>query len=274
MLGLDLSCHPLMTLPSYRAIADLPLAERVRIMRDPAYKAKMLAEEPVVSPVALNNKLIKWTPGMCVLGEEPDYAPSDDKRIGEMAKKAGVDPLSIAYDLLLEQDGHAILTLPVTNFSYGNLDVVREMLNHPDTILGLGDGGAHYGLICDAAYPTHLLTYWVRDAAKGEGFSLEWAINALSRQTAEAVGLLDRGLVAEGLKADLNIIDLGRMKLHSPRTIYNLPAGGRRLQQKADGYDVIIVAGEVTYRDGEPTGALPGRLVRGPGYRPERRAAA
>jgi N-acyl-D-aspartate/D-glutamate deacylase len=271
---MDLSYNPLTTLPSYRAIADKPLAEKVAIMRDPAFKAKVLAEEPIIDPVPFHNHLIRLVPNMFVLGKIPNYSPPAHMKIGEQAKRLGVYPMSLVYDLMLEDDGHAILYLPRANFTDGNLAVARQMLVHPDTILGLGDGGAHYGIICDAGYPTFMLTYWVREAPEDQRVPLEWTISELTRRPAQTVGLMDRGVVAPGYKADLNVIDLDRLTLYSPQPVYNLPAGGRRLQQKADGYVATIVNGEITYRDGEPTGRLPGRLVRGDGFRPRPRAAA
>jgi N-acyl-D-amino-acid deacylase len=203
---------------------------------------------------------------MFELGDSPDYAPPAHMCIGERAKALGVTPMSLAYDLLLQDDGGAILYLPSANFADGNLDVAREMMMHPNTVLGLGDGGAHYGIICDAGYPTHLLTYWVREVRSDRRFPLEWAIAALTRRPAETVGLLDRGLVAAGYKADLNIIDFDRLKLHAPRPVYDLPGGGRRLRQRADGYIATMVSGQVTYREGRRTDALPGRLIRAVGF--------
>ena len=274
LLGLDLSFNPFSTKPSFKAIAHLPAAERLKILRDPAFKAKVLAEEPVPDPQPLVNKLLAMTSEMYALGAEPNYAPPPQDMLGARAKALGVTVESLAYDLMLEDDGHAILCLPAANYADGNLDVVHEMMSHPQTVLGLGDGGAHYGVICDASYPSFVLDYWVRKAPEGQRFPLEWVVNALSRRPAETVGLMDRGLVQAGMKADLNIIDYDALRLYSPKPVYNLPTGGRRLQQKADGYVATIVNGEITYRDGQPTGALPGRLVRGDGYTPARRAAA
>ncbi|WP_176593358.1 amidohydrolase family protein [Sphingobium sp. EM0848] len=274
LLGLELSLNPLSTKPSYKAIARLPLAERIAIMRDPAFKAKLLAEDVEPDPVPLANRLIGAVDRMFALGADPDYAPPREMQIGARAEARGVSPLSLAYDLLLEQDGHAILCLPSANFVSGTLKEVREMMQHPDTVIALGDGGAHYGVICDAGYPTHLLTHWGRDVAEEERFPIEWMIAALTRRPAETVGLMDRGLLAPGMKADINVIDHQRLRLHSPRPVYNLPAGGRRLQQRADGYEVTLVNGVITYREGEPTGALPGRLVRGSGFQEPLRDAA
>lgn len=268
MMGLDLSLHPIINRPSYIAIGGLPLAERVARMRDPEFRARLLAEEPVPDQQPIVDMLVGAVDKMFALGEEPNYMPPPEMALGERAKRAGISTLELAYDLLLEQDGHAILYLPSANFSSGTLDAVYTMMTHPDTVLGLGDGGAHYGMICDAGFPTYVLSFWTRDVEEGHRFPIEWAVAALSRRPAETVGLLDRGVLAPGYKADVNIIDLPGMKLHAPRVAYDLPAGGRRLRQRADGYDATIVSGVVTYRRGEPTGALPGRLVRGDGYAP------
>lgn len=273
MMGLELSLHPLMNRPSYIAIKDLPLEERVARMRDPEMRARILSEEPVPDDQPIVDLLVGSVGKMFALGEEPDYLPPAEMCLEERAKRAGVSTLEFAYDLLLEEDGHAILYLPSANFSTGTPDTVHEMMTHPLTILGLGDGGAHYGMICDAGFPTFVLTYWTRDVDEARRFPIEWSIAELSRRPAETVGLLDRGVLAPGYKADVNIIDLANMKLHAPRISHDLPAGGRRLRQHADGYDATIVSGVVTYRNGEPTGALPGRLVRGDGFAPLARTA-
>jgi N-acyl-D-aspartate/D-glutamate deacylase len=266
LFGLNLSYQPFSTRPAYKAIAQLPLAQRVSIMRDTQFKAKLLAEAPVSDPQPMINELVTKAALMFELRDPVDYAPPSDCSIGSRAKAAGVSAESLAYDLLLQDHGEAILYLPGANFVDYTLDSVRQMMAHPNTILGLGDGGAHYGLICDASFTTYVLTHWVRDVAAEQRFSLEWAVAELSRRPAEAVGLTDRGLIAPGLKADLNVIDYQRLTLFAPRPTYDLPAGGRRLRQRATGYVATIVNGAVTYANGQPTGALPGRLVRGGGY--------
>ena len=266
LLGLDLSFNPLLTRPSYAAIAHLPLAERVSILRDAAFKARILDEEPAPHAQYLATMMLVMVGSMYELGAKPDYAPKAEMKLQHRAEAMGTTALSLAYDLMLQREGHAVLYLPLANYAEGTLDVVQEMMKHPDTVLGLGDGGAHYGLICDSSYPTYLLTYWVRDAAVEQRFSVEWAVEALSRRPAETVGLFDRGLIKVGYKADLNVIDHEKLTLYSPTPVYDLPASGRRLMQKADGYIATIVNGVVSYRDGEATGALPGRLVRGAGY--------
>jgi N-acyl-D-aspartate/D-glutamate deacylase len=180
-----------------------------------------------------------------------------------IAKDRHIDPLELLYDLLLEQDGHALLMLPIFNYFDANLDAVREMFTHPAGVAGLGDGGAHCGMICDASIPTFLLTHWVRDRTRGDKLSLEWVVKKQTADTARLYGLGDRGELIKGKKADLNVIDLANMTLHSPRVAYDLPAGGRRLLQEASGYVATVVSGEVIRRNGVDTGARPGSVLRG-----------
>jgi N-acyl-D-aspartate/D-glutamate deacylase len=262
LFGLDLSFNPFCTRPSYRAIAHLPLAERVQIMRDPAFRARLIAETPDPDPNPMNNMLIAGVERMFALGNPPDYAPPPELALGARARREGRSVLDLAYDELLRDDGHAMLYLPGANYVDGNLDVAGKMLCNPHTIVGLGDGGAHYGLICDASFPTFMLTHWARDIDPAQRLPIETVVASLSHKPAAAVGLTDRGLLRAGYKADLNIIDLPRLKLHAPRTSRDLPAGGRRLTQAAAGFDATIVSGVVIARDGAPTGQLPGRLVR------------
>lgn len=263
LLGLDLSLHPFCTHPSYQAIAERSLSERVSIMRDPTFKARVLADTPIPDPHPMNNMLIASVDRMFEMNDPVNYVPPAEDQIAARALAAGIAVDSFVYDLLLKDDGRNILYLPGANYVNCSLGATRTMMAHQDTILGLGDGGAHYGFICDASYPTFVLTHWVRDAALDQRFPLEWAIAELSRKPAEAVRLADRGLLSPGYRADINVIDHDRLTLFAPRTAYDLPAGGRRLQQSAEGYVATIVAGVVTYRNGCATGALPGRLVRG-----------
>ncbi len=261
LLGLELSFHPFRHNPSYLAIADLPLAERVAAMRDPAVKARILAESPPAdSPI--HNFFASVAGSLYALGERPDYEPGPEDRVDARAARLGVSPRELVYDLLLEHDGHAILLYPAVNFVGNTLEPVRAMIEHADTLVALGDGGAHYGFICDSSFTTTLLTYWTRDRRKGPRVPLARAVHALSRANALAVGMTDRGLIAPGMKADLNVIDYDRLTLHAPRVVTDLPAGGKRMIQDADGYETTIVSGVVTYRGGVHTGALPGRLVR------------
>ncbi|AHE55500.1 N-acyl-D-amino-acid deacylase family protein [Sphingomonas sanxanigenens] len=259
IVGLELSTHPFALSPSFQPIARLPLAEKVAALRDPAMRARLIAEQPAVGhPLAAMGR--SW-PFMFPLGDPPVYEPAASESVAARAVCAGVTPEEIAYDLLLEEGGRAMLYVALGNFHENRLDAVREIMAHPATVLGLGDGGAHYGSICDASYPTFMLAYWVRDRANG--FPLAQAVRMLARDPAMVVGLADRGLIAPGYKADLNVIDLDRVALHKPMLRSDLPAGGRRLDQGADGYDLTIVAGEIIAERGAPTAARPGRLVRG-----------
>lgn len=267
LMGLDLTLNPFVFRPTYRDLALLPLAERVKRMRHPDVKAAILAEDPVPDSQPVNNMLVSKVSEMFELVDPVNYAPDPDRTLAARARAAGVEMEDFVYDLLLKNEGTTILYLPGANFEAGNLEAVHTMLRHPHTVMGLGDGGAHYGFICDASFPTTALTYWARDAAPDMRFPLEWVVAELTSRPARTVRLADRGQIATGLRADLNVIDLERLELFAPRVVHDLPAGGRRLRQKAAGYIATIVAGEVTYREGEPTDALPGRLVRGEGWR-------
>ncbi|MDR7156486.1 N-acyl-D-aspartate/D-glutamate deacylase [Sphingobium xenophagum] len=263
MMGLELLFHPFSLHPSFQPLIDLPLADKVEAMRDPAMRRRLLSEKPVDSnPHFLN--IVAEHDLLFPLGDPPNYHPSAEESVGAIARRQGREPLDVVYDLLLLRDGREILYRPLGNLEGERFESAgRNMLKSEHTILGLGDGGAHYSSICDAAYPTYFLTYWSRDAAPDRKVELPEAIHQLSRQPAVAMGLLDRGLVREGMKADLNVIDLDALHLYAPLPTYDLPTGGRRLSQRADGYVATIVSGKVTYREGEHTGALPGRLVRG-----------
>ena len=259
--GLDLSLHQFSSHPSYKTIADLPLAQRVAKMREPAFRTQLLAEQPEdTNPTTL--MLIAAFRGAYQWGEVPNYEPQREDRVDERAKAAQRDLAEYAYDALLADDGRTVFYLPAANYTEGNLDAVREMLGHPSTVMALADGGAHYGLICDASFPTFYLQRWVRDASDAERIELPQAIAELTSRPAALIGMTDRGRIAVGMKADLNVIDLAGLKLHVPTIEYDLPAGGKRMQQKTDGIAVTIVSGQVTYRNGQHTGALPGRLVR------------
>ncbi len=260
--GLDLSFHPFAYHPSYKAIAHLPLADRVARMKDPLFRERLLSEIPEDSnPV--NLKTVKSFQYAHPWGLEVDYEPDPSRRIDTMAAEAGQSIEAFAYDLLLADDGKALFYLPGANYREGNLDAVREMIGHPNTVVGLADGGAHYGMICDGSFPTYYLQRWARDAAPAQRIPLAEAIAALTSEPAALVGLNDRGRLQVGYKADLNVIDFARLKLNVPHVVYDLPAGGRRMHQSAEGYVATVVSGTVTYRDGQPTGELPGRLVRG-----------
>ena len=268
MLGLELSLHPFALNPSFKEIEDLPLAEKVERMRDPEFRMRLLAEEPE-DPHEFFKYIVSDLEALFVLGNPPNYNPRSEDSIAARARKIGVEPKELIYDSLLERDGHEVLYRPMGNDEGEKFESSgRNLLQHDLTIPALGDGGAHYTMICDAAYTTYMLTYWCRDADEDRRIELPFAIRKLSHEPALALGFEDRGLVKPGYKADLNVIDIDKLHLYAPHVTYDLPAGGKRLSQKSDGYDVTMVSGQVTYRNGKATGALPGRLVRGQKARP------
>jgi N-acyl-D-amino-acid deacylase len=258
--GLELSVHPFSLCPSYQKIAHLPLADRVAAMRAPEMKAALLNEEfGEGHPFNALARNWKW---IFPLNDPPNYAPPKDQSLAALAEARGCSPQEVAYDRLIETDGKGLFLSALGNYENGTLDSAREMLMHPDCIPALGDGGAHYGAICDASYSTFILTHWVRDAGES-AIGLAEAIHMLTAKAARAVGLNDRGLLKVGMKADINVIDLDRMRLPIPHIAHDLPAGGRRLDQAAQGYDATIVSGAVIRRMDQGTGVFPGRLVRG-----------
>jgi N-acyl-D-aspartate/D-glutamate deacylase len=262
MLGFDATLNPFGGCARYRELATLPLAERVVALRRPEVRQAILDEFGDGRGKTRTGVFLDFT-NMFVLGNPPDYEQEAERCIAARAARAGVSPAALAYDLLLEDDGRALLYYPFLNYADGSLEPSLEMMRHPNSVLGLGDGGAHLGTICHASFPTHMLTHWTRDRRRGEKLPIETVVRWHARDTAHAVGLDDRGVLAPGYKADLNVIDYAALRLCEPRIVRDLPAGGRRLVQEARGYRYAIVAGQVTYVDGEPTKALPGRLVRG-----------
>ncbi|MBM3647141.1 MAG: amidohydrolase family protein [Alphaproteobacteria bacterium] len=260
LLGFELSQNPFMGRPSCKAIAHLPFAERLAELRKPEFRAQLLNETSEGG--GRDRRVDRWD-RMFPFGDPPDYEPGPDKSIAAIAAREGRRPEAVAYDLLLQRDGREMLYLPVTNYAAGNLDVVREMIASPNTLIGLGDGGAHVGIMCDATATSYTLTHWTRDRGRGALFPVAWAIKRLAADNAAAIGLDDRGVLAVGKKADINILDYDRLRLRAPQVIYDLPAGGKRLVQRTEGFEATIVSGAVVYRHGEATGALPGRLVRG-----------
>jgi len=271
LLGLECSLSPLLTNPVYREIAARPLAERVAVMADPAFKARVL--EAQRSPRSGAGQVLQDFEQVFVVGETPNYEPKPEDSVAARARAQGREPLDVAYDLLLVDGGTAMLYRPILNYADGNLDAAGEMLADEHTVVGLGDGGAHVGTICDASFPTTLLTLWGRDRDHGR-LPLPFLVHRQTAATARTVGLADRGVIAPGYRADLNVIDWSQLAARRPEVRHDLPAGGRRFVQRADGYRATIVGGEVTYEDGEATGALPGRLVRGARPAPSTGAAA
>ena len=261
-LGLESTLHPFISRPAYKAIAKLPLAERVARLKDPALRAELLGQK-VSHKSDIMRTVTERFDRMFRLGDPPDYEPAPEKSVAALARARGVEPGEIALDMLLERDGQEMIFMPAFNYAAGDLSDVGKMLAHPNTILGLSDGGAHCGLICDASTPTFMLAHWARDRERGPKLSLEEVVRQQTSGTCALYGLADRGMLKPGMKADLNLIDFDRLRLHAPEMVRDLPAGGRRLVQRAEGYAATIVSGEVTFEEGKPTGALPGRLVRG-----------
>jgi len=262
MMGLEATVHPFVTHPLWTAMADLSPAERSqRIRGDALLRRRLWAERP-------DDSHTRWVAGLLErtfqFSEPLDYEPDPARSVTAVARAANRDPFEVALDWLLENGGRALLLHTFENYYDGNLEVIREMLQDPATISGLADAGAHVGLLCDAGAPTTMLTHWARDRTRGPRLALEHLVKKQTRDTALAYGLRDRGLIAAGYKADFNLIDFAALRARLPELIYDLPAGGRRLVQRAEGYRATFVSGVEVMRDGAPTGALPGRLVRGP----------
>ncbi|MDP1794757.1 MAG: amidohydrolase family protein [Acidimicrobiales bacterium] len=257
LFGLQSTLHPFIAHKTYKPIRDLPLAERVAKLREPAFREALLSEE---TP-ARAGLMSRWD-HMFPLGEKPDYEPPRDASVAAEAERSGRRPEEVALDWLLERDGKALFFAPLASYVHHNFDAIREMVSHPSTVLGLSDGGAHCGLICDASMTTFNLTHWARDRKRGEKLPLEYVVQQQTQRTAQLYGFTDRGELTPGKRADLNIIDFDNLQIHSPEMIFDLPAGGRRLVQYVDGYDVTVCAGQVTFEKGVATGARPGRLVR------------
>jgi N-acyl-D-aspartate/D-glutamate deacylase len=262
IVGLGTSVNPFSLCPSYRPLLSLTQPERVKALRDPELRRKLVIEPPdnPSNPVFLMSRRLD---AMFPIGRDHvDYEPSPDDSVAARARRLGVTPEELCYDLLLEEDGQQLLMVAIANYSQGNLDYVSAALRDENVVLGLGDGGAHYGMICDGSYTTFALTHWTRDRGH-DRFKVEKMVRHLSRRPAELIGLRDRGLIAPGHRADLNIIDYERLRLHPPELRRDLPGGGLRLHQRADGYVATIVAGQVVAENGTATNARPGRLVRG-----------
>ena len=258
LLGLQATFHPFVASASYKAIADLPLSERIERMRDPELKARILADESSPGLSEVTSRFDR----MFELGDPPNYEPAEEESIAARAVAEGRDAAELAYDLLLEDEGRTLLYRTFLNYTDFNLDVCREMLLDPNTVPGLGDAGAHCGLICDGSFPTFLMLHYGRDRTRGEKLELEWLVKRQTADTAAMIGLDDRGKIEVGLRADLNLIDWSALKLRPPEMLFDLPAEGKRLVQRVDGYRMTLVAGRSVCEDGKPTGALPGRLVR------------
>jgi N-acyl-D-aspartate/D-glutamate deacylase len=253
--------HPFKDRPTYRALSGLPLPARIVELRRPDVRRAILSETSPLDRMSeyVNASLDRIYP----MGEPPNYEPTADMSVAAIARSEGRSPEEVLYDVMLRHDGRELLMFALLGYSHGSLDDMREMILHPNAALGLSDGGAHCGVICDASIPTFMLSHWVRDRDRGERLPLELVVSKMTRDTARLYGFGDRGVIAPGFKADLNLIDLDRLHLRLPELVFDLPGGARRLIQRAEGYEATMVAGEVTFSRGEDTGARPGALVRG-----------
>lgn len=262
LMGLESSIHPFVVKKAYQALAHLPLEERVARMRDPEVRASIVDDDtPVASPMVrfMTSAFHKLFP----LGDPPDYEPGPEASVAAIAQREGRRPVDVAYDMLLRQEGRELLYFPVLGYAEGNLDDMREMMLHPQSVFGLSDGGAHCATVCDASIPTYLLTHWARDRERGERIPIEKLVASQTRDTAALYDLNDRGVLAPGMKADVNVIDFEALRIGLPKMVKDLPTGAGRLLQSVDGYEYTICSGQVTYANGKPTGAMPGKLIRG-----------
>ncbi len=269
--GLDCTFHPILAQPSYLAIKDKPLAERVSVMRDPEFKARCLAETPMtlsgegssVPPIV--DRVIQEIDTIAFklfrLGENPDYEQGKERSLGAEAMRDGVPIMDKLYDVCLELDGRQLIYFPIYNYTEFSYDNVHTMMTHPNALLGLSDGGAHVGTICDASFPAYLLTHWTRDRDR-DRIPLQRAVQMLTADAADYLGLEDRGRLAVGQRADINVIDHANLSLNAPHMVQDLPAGGQRLLQSANGFVATLVAGEQVVSSDAITAARPGRLVR------------
>lgn len=265
LMGHQSRMNPFRHRPSYRAIMDLPLDERVRMLRDPETKARILAETPDAGKAPSADQLNRHTFNrLYPLGDGLDYEPSREDSIAAIAERERRDPWEVTYDVLLGAGGREFLLLPLLNYAGNNYDHLHDMMSDPVSLQGLGDGGAHCGIVCDASMTTYLVSYWVRDRTRGPRIPLETAVHRLTGDPAAFYGLGDRGVLAPGRRADVNVIDLDALALHYPKRVEDLPAGAGRLIQRSDGYVETLVRGETIVADGELTDNRPGGLVRGP----------
>lgn len=274
LFSLESSGHPFILHAAYQNVAQLPLAERVAALREPEMRSAILDNPPDLTglPEVFTQTLSAWG-NMFPLGDPIDYEPGAEKSILAQADLKGCTPEELAYDTMLEREGKGIIYMPLLGYSDGDFEALKEMMQHPHAVFGLSDGGAHCGLICDASMPSYLLTHWARDRSRGERLPIEQLVHNQTQRTANFYGMDDRGLIAPGMKADINVIDYEALTIHPPEMVYDLPAQARRLVQRVDGYRLTICNGEVIREDGRDTGAMPGKLVRGPQPRPAAAAA-
>ena len=265
ILGHNTSMNPFTFRPIYRALDHLPTAERWARLRDPAVRAAILAEPPSEAELTRQGQFIRFVATgwdrMFVMGDPPDYEPTAERSVAAIAARSNHTPDEVAYDYLTEAADH-FLFFPVVGYVHGDHEQIRELLLDPATLLGLSDGGAHCGQIVDAGLPSYMLSHWARDRRRGPGLPLEQLVRMQTSETADFFGFRDRGRLKVGLRADLNLIDFNALRLHQPEIVHDLPAGGRRLVQRVDGYRATLVAGTPIFENSEDTGARPGRLVR------------
>ncbi|MDR3499277.1 MAG: amidohydrolase family protein [Parvibaculum sp.] len=275
VLGWQSTIHPFVSRATYAQIAHLPFAQRLVELKNPEVRARILADKPKDMGV-LGMIMTQGFDRMFRLENNGklEYEPRAEDSVAALAARTGQDPAAIVYDMLMENDGRGYIYLPLLNYTNFNFDHIREMMQHPATVLSLSDGGAHCGVICDASFPTYMLTHWVRDRSRGQTLPLEQVVRMQTHDTARLYGLNDRGVIAPGMKADVNVIDLENLRILAPEMVFDLPADGRRMIQKADGYRATIVSGIVTFENGEATGEMPGKLIRGPQRQPKAQAAA
>ena len=265
LLGFESTVHPFLLHKNLWPLYALSVEERRAALARPETRASVLAEPPDYSQLSgVVEMVMHGFDQMFVLGEEPDYEPAADQSIAAIAAREGRTPQEVAYDVMASHNGEGLIFLPMLGYVDKDLDATAEMMRHPNSIYGLADGGAHCGMISDASIPTFLLTHWARDRSRGERIPIEELVENQTSRTAKCYGLDDRGVIAPGMKADINIIDFANLRIHAPKLAYDLPAGGKRFLQEITGYHSTICSGEVIYRHGKATGNLPGRLIRGP----------
>jgi N-acyl-D-aspartate/D-glutamate deacylase len=263
LMNWQTTAHPFAGCPSFQALLPLPWPERWARLKSPEFKRKLLAEEPLELG-AFGDFVTRAFAQMYVAGSPIDYEPEPSSSLEARAEREQTTPLELAYEALCRDEGNGFLYLPLFNYGYGDLSLTRTLQQHPHVRMGLSDAGAHCGAICDGGMPTFMLTHWARDRTRGEKLTIGEVVHKQTRQTAELYGLRDRGLLRPGFKADVNVIDHGKLQLLEPRVAFDLPGGGRRLVQRARGYEATLVSGTVIVEHDQPTGALPGQLIRGP----------
>lgn len=277
VLGWQSTVHPFVSRAAYRAIADLPFEQRLQKLKDPAVREAIVTEQADMSGYGvLGMILMHGFDRMFRLERDNglDYEPAAGDSVAALAAATGKPPAEIVYDMLMERDGRGYIYLPLLNYAKFNFDHIHEMMNHPATVLSLSDGGAHCGVICDASFPTYMLTHWARDRARGPRLPLEQVVHMQTQRTAALYGLHDRGVLAPGMKADVNVIDYDRLRILPPEMVFDLPARGRRMIQRSEGYRATLVSGVVTFENGVETGEMPGQLIRGPQHAPQSQIAA